>query len=485
MDEILKIILQNTLVNKKTISKYTRDPINNEELPKRTFYVLLRKYADDFLKSGNEPRMVGLAGLPGTGKTTLMWQIAEYVYNTHKVPIYFFNVNVISTNDYTLYQILQAFQTEILKKKFTELTSPIVLLFDEVHDDPNWAKTLKILYDEARKAFIVCTGSPALLRQQTADLARRMKIEKVFPFRFIEFVAAKSFYFYEGKKTKYPEKNLSADLKNALFFSSTVDEAYHQLEQVKDKVKSYFDSINQTFNIKQDVIKNLTAEYIKYNNIPGYILYKEKTTILEGVLSLLESVIYQDIPKLKKGSDYTAEKIKRLLFQLAISDVINPDTLSQKTGIKKDDLENVLDIMDKAELLNILSTYGEAEAKIWKNKKAFFMSPSLRFALLAKIYRNPEKHTSKLYEDIVVMYLRKTLDNNLFIASQSSNKSPDFVIETMDKPILVEVGKGKTKTSQFSSIDNNRYGILISEKLTEISKNNTYIKLPLHWFLLL
>lgn len=484
MDEILKIILQNTLVKKNTINTHIKHPINGKKLPKRTFYILLEKYANDFLKSGNEPRMVGLAGLPGTGKTTLMWQIAEYVHEKHKVPIYFFNVNIISTNDYTLYQILQAFQTEILKKKFTELTSPIVLLFDEVHNDPNWAKTLKILYDEARTAFIVCTGSSALLRQQTADLARRMKIEKVFPFRFIEFVTAKS--FYEGNKEIYPVKDLSADLKNALFFSSTVDEAYHQLEQVKDKVESYFDSINQTFNIKQDVIKNLTAEYIKYNNIPGYSLYKEKTTILEGVLSLFESVIYQDIPKLKKGSDYTAEKIKRLLFQLAISDVINPDTLSQKTGIKKDDLENVLDIMDKAELLNILSTYGGAETRIWNNKKAFFMSPSLRLALLAKIYsiNIPENLTSKLYEDIVVMYLRKTLNNNLFIASQSSTKSPDFVIETMDKPVLVEVGKGKTKTSQFSSIDN-RYGILISGNPTEISKNNTYITLPLHWFLLL
>jgi predicted AAA+ superfamily ATPase len=229
MDENLKYYLENTLVSESAIQSRLKHPITKLRYPTRLVYVLLRKYADDFFKSGLEPRCVSLAGLRGVGKTTLLWQTANHIYHNHYKDIYFFNVNTLKNLGVSLHIALEEFQRHIIKKRFNELSEPITLLFDEVHDDDHWSKTLKILYDEARTAFILCTGSSALLLNQTADLARRMRIEKIYPFKFIEFVAAKT-YMENKYKMVYPERGLSKDLKEALFYSETTEEAFNKIK---------------------------------------------------------------------------------------------------------------------------------------------------------------------------------------------------------------------------------------------------------------
>ena len=74
MDENLKYYLENTVVSKSAIESRLTHPITKLRYPTRLVYVLLKKYADDFLKSGSEARFVSLAGLRGVGKTTLLWQ---------------------------------------------------------------------------------------------------------------------------------------------------------------------------------------------------------------------------------------------------------------------------------------------------------------------------------------------------------------------------------------------------------------------------
>ena len=479
MDELLINIVTNTKVN--NIETRISNPITGKKYPNRTIYVLLKKYVDDFFKTGSEPRMVGLAGLRGTGKTTLMWQIADYLKES-KIPIYFFNVNEIQTAGYNLYEILKAFEKFVLKKSFREFNKPLVLLFDEIHDDPDWARTLKILYDEAKTTFILCTGSSALLLQSTEDLARRIKIEKVYPFRFIEFITAKS--FLEKNKTIYPQKSLASDLKQIFFYSNSVEELHKNLNTKKDKIKEYYKEINSTFNEEKDLL--LVSEYIKYHNVPAFIFYKDKSLIFDSIIDLFSRVIDQDIKKLGNNISVSSKIILKLLLQLAISDEINFDALSKKTGINKTDIEQILDLLEKAELINILNPYGGSETRIWKNKKIFFMSPSLRLALLSIIYGSKsDKFSSKLYEDIVAMYLIKTLNNGIVsIAKQTESTTPDFIIETLDKPLAIEVGSSKATTDQFSKIDY-RYGILVSNNIEDTSISSNYLKLPLKWFLLL
>lgn len=484
MEENLKFYLHNTLVSKASVDSRLTHPIANLKYPTRMVYVLLRKYADDFLKSGLEPRFVSLAGLRGVGKTTLLWQTANYIQNAHTKNIYFFNVNTLKNLGVSLHTALEEFQRHIIKKRFNELSEPIILLFDEVHDDDNWSKTLKILYDEARSAFILCTGSSALLLNQTADLARRMRIEKIYPFKFVEFVSAKSYLENKGMMV-LPEKDLSNNLKEFLFYSENAETAFSKIKSLENSVKTYFKKIEAIKNFR---LKDLWQGYISYQNIPNFLFFKNKNTINDSILDLFKRVILEDIPKLKSSyTDYT--KIEKLILRLAGSDEINPEKLAGIIGVKQNDINELIDILAKAEILNVLLPYGGLDSRIVKNKKAFFMSPSLRRALLSTLYGKelPEHFRSKLLEDIVVMYLRRVLSDGIIsFTSGSEVPIPDFVIETRETPILLEIGARKTNTKQIkSSKINYRYGILVSNGFTTAELNGNCIQLPLSWFLLL
>jgi predicted AAA+ superfamily ATPase len=483
MDENLKYYLENTLVSRAAIESRLTHPITKLKYPTRFVYVLLRKYARDFLKTGSEPRFVSLAGLRGVGKTTLLWQTADYIYSNHHKQIYFFNVNILNNIGVSLHLALEEFQRHIIKKRFNELTEPITLLFDEVHDDDNWSKTLKILYDEARTAFILCTGSSALLLNQTADLARRMLIEKIYPFKFIEFISAKTYLEY--KKQIFPVKGLSNGLKEALFYSETPEEAFNKIKVYESNVNIYFNKINSIRGLQ---LKDLWQGYISYQNIPSFLFFKNKYAINDSILDLFKRVILEDIPKLKPTfTDFI--KIERLLLRLAGSDEINPSTLAGVIGIKQNEINELIDILAKAELLNVLLPYGGLDAKIVKNKKAFFMSPSLRRALLSTLYGEnlPDQFRSKLIEDIIALYLRQVLtDGIISFLSTNDEVNPDFVIETRNKPILIEIKTSKTSLRQLTkSTVKYRYGLLISNSIERPNLIGDCIQIPLSWFLLL
>ncbi len=62
------------------------------------------------------------------------------------------------------------------------------------------------------------------------------------------------------------------------------------------------------------------------------------------------------------------------------------------------------------------------------------------------------------------MYLRRFFDDALLsFSSNTKSKNPDFIIETKDIPILIEVGINKKSTKQITkSKIRYRYGIIIN-----------------------
>ena len=154
-----------------------------------------------------------------------MWQTAEYIYENITTNIYFFNVNTLINYNTNIRDILELLQSKILQTRFTEYRKPIVLLFDEVHEDPKWTNTLKIVYDELKTALILSTGSSALLLQTTADLATRMLIRHVFPLSFSEYLSIRNI------KKEINGFDLQNNLKQALFYSKDLVELENGLEK--------------------------------------------------------------------------------------------------------------------------------------------------------------------------------------------------------------------------------------------------------------
>ena len=105
------------------------------------------------------------------------------------------------------------------------------------------------------------------------------------------------------------------------------------------------------------------------------------------------------------------------------------------------------------------------------------------------IFATPDSARSKIWEDIVMMYLSRIVSKSMIsFSAYKSSVNPDFIIETRDCPIVVEVGTKKTTTKQLSKYRQKiRYGILINAGATEIEfndKNQTLI-LPMSWFLMI
>ncbi|NLA24968.1 MAG: hypothetical protein GX879_08385, partial [Bacteroidales bacterium] len=248
-----------------------------------------------------------------------------------------------------------------------------------------------------------------------------------------------------------------------------------------ENIKLYFDKI---IAIETLQLNDLWQSYINYQNIPNFLFFKDEYIINDSILDLFKRVILEDIPKLKPNfTDFT--KIESLVLRLAGSDEINTEKLAGIIGVKQSDINDLIDILAKAELLNVLHTFGGLDSKIVKNKKAFFMSSSLRRALLSTLYGQelPEQFKSKLIEDIVVMYLRRILTDGVISFLSGNEVNPDFVIETRDKPILLEIGTGKTIIKQLKV--NYRYALLISDGINESNLKDNCIQMPLSWFLLL
>ena len=210
--------------------------------------------------------------------------------------------------------------------------------------------------------------------------------------------------------------------------------------------------------------------------------------IIHRIVALFDRIITKDIPGLDPEE---ADLLYRILLRLAASDQLNFQTLAKEFRIKEKKVESFIQTLAQAEVLNLFYPHAGLRSKTGMNRKAFFMSPSLRRALYERMYGHvttPDLR-AKLYEDIVAMYLRRNLDSALLSYGIDYKNNPDFIIETMDKPILLEAGINKTSAKQIANYNAQayRYGLIINAKIKKPHYNDKRqtIGLPLHWFLLL
>lgn len=277
-------------------------------------------------------------------------------------------------------------------------------------------------------------------------------------------------------------------MKQLLFYSENITTIENEIRKVQPVITQYFTNIENTFN--QASLKELINEYISYHNIARFLTIQNKSLINDRIIELFERILYKDIPVFATIESNDIQVMFRLLLRLALSDDIHMGKLAGTIGCTQKQVEQFIETLHKAEILNVLTPYGGTGAKTGTNKKAFFMSPSLRRALFQSVYGDKleAQLRAKLYEDIVAMYLRRVLQEPglLSFGATWNNASPDFIVETMDSPIVIEVGTHKSTVRQTEKYQQNkRYGIIINANETNYSIRGNTLIIPLSWFLLL
>jgi len=318
--------LKNSKVTRKRLDAEIRDE-RNQVLPQRDAYVLLKKYAKEFFSLGSHPRMVALSGLRGVGKTTLMWQTANYVYKNHSTQIFFININDLNRLNASIYDVMNALEKDLFHSSLNEIKEKIMLMFDEVHEAQNWQNDLKLLYERGKKIFVLATGSSALLLHSNSDLASRWTLKKIFPFRFPEFILAKS-WLKNPKQKIFLEKDLAEEISALLFYSPNFNTA-KRIKSKEEQFIEYFEVVEKTLGEK---LNQLLDDYISYHNIARFLPLSNKTLVMERVLALFEQVLLRDIPNMDIN---LLNVFNRILFRLALSDLVNFQTLSRNFDCRK------------------------------------------------------------------------------------------------------------------------------------------------------
>ncbi len=482
MDTLVKYIKANQATPGMIWGKITDE--RGQKVPQRFAFVRLRKFARDYFDHGAPSRMIVLSGLRGVGKTTLAWQTARYVYDNKTRRIFFISGDVLSRLGHSLFDVFEALE-QVLGTPLNRLKEKIMLIIDEIHEVAHWQKDLKILYDTSDKFFIVATGSSALLLRSSADLVARWVPERIFPFRFAEFILAKSWLLTPDNQL-FPPKT-GKPLKEAFFFAPDYKHAKKILQQIEQPLVTYFERAQSL--LSKNHKKNTTVlidEYISYHNIARLLPIENKSLIIDKTLELFDRILTKDLADTDESQRYV---FSRLLMMLAAGDEINYHSLANHFRITESQVEMLTTKLHDAEILNIFLPHGGTRTKTGGNKKAFFLSPSLRHALLATVYGEhlSSQMRAKLYEDIVAMYLRIKLNRGVVSYGFGKGKNPDFVIETMDKPVLLEVGSGKKTASQIFHYGDYRYGLVVSPKFDRLSwrDDSRILFVPLKFFLLL
>ena len=368
----------------------------NDELLKDVSTQFVRSIMDDI--PWKESRLNAIRGARGVGKTTLLLQYQKMHYgnNENRKSLYVRLDNAYFTQHH-LVDVAERFYRQ----------GGEMLLVDEVHNAPYWAKEIKEIYDVYQSLRVVFTGSSLLhILNAQADLSRRC---------------------------------LSYDMQGLSFREYM--QLYHSIELPKVTLD---DILHSSMDIAMEVQQlcrpmEFFPHYLQKGYYPfgteGFNPYYQR---IESIVDLLLNI---ELPQLRGVEVGNARKLKALLAVIAteVPMLVDVSKLSALIGVSRITLLAYLQYLHEAKLIRLLYSDDLSVKKMQKPDKILLENTNLLYALSLK-----EPNIGTMREAFFC--------NQLGYKHQIEyNKSGDFLI---DRTYTFEVG-GKSKDGkQVSHIEN-------------------------------
>lgn len=365
-----------------------------------------------------QERLLGLKGLRGVGKTTLLLQYLKYSYSNRKEGLY-----VTADHPYfysnTLFELAETWTVNNGK----------LLLIDEIHKYSNWSRELKLIYDAFPSLHVIFTSSSALdLYRGESDLSRRLITQTLHGLSFREFL----------------------------------DYRY----QLKIKPQSFLDILKNHQQISEDITSvmrplPLFHEYCANGYFP-FITSQNKDTAANKLLQTINTVLESDLAFSQDYSAANISKIKKLLGVLSTSVPFEPNIskIAEKLQLGRNSVNQFLHHLHDAKIIRLINRPNKGLHILQKPDKIYFENTNF-------------SNSFQLKPDLG--NLRETFfSNQIHNAGEKINLHPeiDFLI---NEQYGFEVG-GKNKTkSQIKNIENS---FLVKDDI-EIGFGNT---IPLYIF---
>lgn len=449
--------------------------VQNIQFKPRNSFEDLKKYVNDFLNGYEENRFITMPGLRGVGKSTLIFQIYNYLIGKgiDENRILYVSIDQLnSLPNANLNDLINVFVEDIHHKYPATLDEELFLLIDEAQEDNNWSKTGKVIYDQSKKIFMIFTGSKALDFELDIDTVRRTTLERIYPMNFQEYLHL---------KYGIPSVGISNDIMDMLLTGN-----------VENITKKETDLLNFTTSIDKPLIKEW-EHFLSYGGFP-LSLNQDDINAHRKIFEVVKRVIDNDVRQYKAFNGNTKKVLLNILSFLATQKPggLSVNKLAKNLSTSRSNVIELLEILEKTHLIFHIRPYGGAGKMVKKPSKYYFLSPSITASInftLGKHTPNSNDYMGILAENLVAssfFRLNNTISKPNGIFYPAEKGMADFIITTFEgDKIPVEVGIGEKGTKQVTkTMDayNCEYGVVVSRTTDLVRKENDVIFLPLTTF---
>ncbi len=445
-----------------------------EKLKTRYAYFKVKKYVDEFLSGDSSNRLVTLSGLRGLGKSTLVFQIYEYLADKgiQKDRLFYMPADQLKNmQSKSLSEAIGDYAGYMHESSLIELEGKRFFLIDEAHFDKEWAGVVKSVYDQSKDIFVLVTGSSAIGLSMNTDTARRSRNEALFPLCFSEYLLL--------RKGIYPPRYSSSKVKEFMLSGKVPARQINSIE------KALGSSLKT---------KNLDAEkeldfFLEYGGLTS-LLYSKSVEAQKIINDMVQKVITADLPQIYEFESGTNQSIFRIIGNLALKKPgeTSQDKLSGILGKSTSLISRILDGLERTQLVFPIKPVPSG-ANAWARKpwKYYFLSPTLLYNLRISLGMDAKNIRSDglMRETAVASALfrmAKTSAKPLGIYYDPNKKgNVDFVLmnELSGSKIPVEVGKGKDSSQVRDAVSrfDSPHGIVVSD-FDRTERDGKIIRMP-------
>ena len=450
----------------------------NKEFNKRSDYNIMIKYIDNFLAGKNINRFLVLPGLRDVGKTTILFQVYEYLLKEKGVSpqniLYLSCDRLKKMGNIDIFDIINSY-CEIYHNSIPEtISEPVFILIDEAQYDKEWSLNGKLIHDASKNIFMIFSGSSALKLSYNADAAKRLLNIPIYPLTYSEHLKLKYGNF---------KNELSSSIINIIFDGNV--EHGKELERKMLNMYSGFPK----YTIRE------WENFLQFGGFPSSF-YLENSEITKKLINMVDKVVTTDMNNIEGMSEDTRYLAFQILNFFAFQNPgeVSKGSLSNRFDTNLSMINKVLNILEKTQLIFHIEAFTSSVKRTTKPYEYFLATSSLKHNLAldvgSALLEDKKAYMGKLLETYVASrFLNLDNQNNTSYKTyyddskkKSSDKNVDFIVQRgNDKPIPIEVSCGKKDKTQIRRAMNkyqSTHGVIISNTTTNVVKKDDIIYLP-------
>ncbi len=281
-------------------------------------------------------RLIAIQGARGTGKTTLLLQLAkEYLLDE----VLYIAMDDLFFSDNTMYGLAETFS----------MMGGKMLLIDEVHKYPNWSRELKLIYDDFPSLKVIFTSSSILdIYKGESDLSRRAVTYNLVELSFREYLL-----LYE--RIDLPVFTLNEILGNHQAISLALLERFSPYKHF--------------------------SRYLKFGNYPYFANDEEE--YFQKLRNTFNLILEVDLLSTENLDFQTVSKLKRLLYVISSNVPFTPNIqkLSDTTQLNRNALVRALQLLDKAALIRMIYKQTRSISVLNKPDKLWMHNTNAMYAI--------------------------------------------------------------------------------------------------------